>query len=219
MQDWLDSLTTHDVPFVELVARLLLAFVLGFAVAAIYWLTHRRDSAPAPGMTSTLVLLAILIAVVTMVIGHNVARAFSLAGVLAIVRFRTVMEDTRDTAFVIFAVVIGMAVGAGYPVAALSGLAVAGTAAFVARPRFANNLDRWGLNVRVAPGIAPEAPLEEVFRKHLDDFRLTATTTSRQGSALDLTYQVRLRPAASASVFVAELNLLAGLQNVELRKL
>ena len=43
------------------------------------------------------------------------ARAFSLAGVLAIVRFRTVMEDTRDTVFVVFAVVMGMSAGAGYP--------------------------------------------------------------------------------------------------------
>ena len=50
-------------------------------------------------------LLTILIAMVTMVIGNNMARAFGLVGALSIVRFRTVVEDTRDTAFVIFAVV------------------------------------------------------------------------------------------------------------------
>ena len=60
----------------------------------------------------TLVLLTILIAMVTQVIGDNVARAFSLVGALSIVRFRTVVRDTQDTAYVIFAVAVGMAVGA-----------------------------------------------------------------------------------------------------------
>ena len=50
-------------------------------------------------------LLSILIAMVTQVIGDNIARAFSLVGALSIVRFRTVVRDTQDTAYVIFAVV------------------------------------------------------------------------------------------------------------------
>src|SRR4026209_160607 len=54
----------------------------------------------------------------TQVIGDNIARAFGLVGALSIVRFRTVVEDTRDTAFVIFAVVVGMAIGAGYSIVA-----------------------------------------------------------------------------------------------------
>ena len=52
---------------------------------------------------------------VTQVIGDNVARAFSLVGALSIVRFRTVVRDTQDTAYVIFAVAVGMAVGANHP--------------------------------------------------------------------------------------------------------
>ncbi len=60
-------------------------------------------------------LLAVLIAMVTQVIGDNVALAFSLVGALAIVRFRTVVRDTQDTAFVMLSVVVGMAVGARAP--------------------------------------------------------------------------------------------------------
>ena len=74
----------------------------------------------------TLVLLTILIAMVTQVIGDNVARAFSLVGALSIVRFRTVVRDTQDTAYVIFAVAVGMAVGANHPLVALCGLVVVG---------------------------------------------------------------------------------------------
>ena len=62
---------------------------------------------------ATLVLLTVLIGMISSVIGDNIARAFSLVGALAIVRFRTIVEDTRDTAFVIYSVVMGMAAGLG----------------------------------------------------------------------------------------------------------
>ena len=52
---------------------------------------------------------AAAIAMVTQVTGQNVALAFSLVGALSIVRFRTVVQDTNDTAFVIFAVAGGTA--------------------------------------------------------------------------------------------------------------
>jgi hypothetical protein len=59
-------------------------------------------------------LLAILIAIVTRVIGDNVARAFSLVSALAIVRFHR-RARRRTPHFVILSVVIGMAVGASAP--------------------------------------------------------------------------------------------------------
>ncbi len=140
-------------------------------------------------------------------------------GALSVVRFRTVVEDTRDTAFVIFAVVVGMAVGAGHPQMALVGLAVAGTAAALVRPRSRDGDGVWNLSVRVAAAASPEAPLQEMFQKHLSHVRLVATATSRQGSAFDLTYHVRLRGGHTAAAFASELNLVAGLQNVEMRRL
>ena len=205
-----------------LIARLVLAAVLGGAVAFIYWWTHRRDETLTPSFLSTLVLLAILIAMVTQVIGDNVARAFSLVGALSIVRFRTVVEDTRDTAFVIFAVVVGMAVGAGYLTVALAGLVVVGLAAAVVRPRSRAArvaVADWGLTVRVGVGHGPETLLAGVFATHLEEAHLLSTATGRQGAALDLSYRVRLRSTTTPVAFVNELNQLPGVQNAELRRL
>src|SRR5688500_20023941 len=110
--------------------RLLAALGLGAVVELVYRAT-RPASDVAPSFMMTLVLLSILIAMVTQVIGDNVARAFSLVGALSIVRFPTVVRDTQDTAYVIFAVAVGMAVGAGHPVLALSGIGVVTLAAFM----------------------------------------------------------------------------------------
>src|SRR5205085_3407546 len=114
--------------------HLIVAFAGGALVSGIYSLTRPRAQIN-PSFPPTLVLLSILIAMVTQVIGDQLARAFSLVGVLSIVRFRTVVRDTQDTAFVIFAVAIGMAIGANHPSVALCGLAVVGGAALLLRKR------------------------------------------------------------------------------------
>src|SRR5262249_37244222 len=103
MPEWLhDSFPKGDDIAVSLLAvRLSVALILGGVVAGVYRLTHSQPRGQSAGLVPTIVLLTVLICMVTLVIGNSVARAFSLVGALAIVRFRTVVEDTRDTAFVI----------------------------------------------------------------------------------------------------------------------
>jgi hypothetical protein len=207
---------------VDLLARrLCMALVLGLVVAGVYRLTHRKDSSRSSDLMATLVLLTVLIAMVTLVIGHNIARAFSLVGVLGVVRFRTVMEDTRDTAFVVFAVAVGMALGGGYLKVPLLCIPIAAVAAFIFRPRSVEGFHPsrdFVLIVRVGVGHTPEGIFAEPFAEYVEQFRLTAAATARQGAALDYTYRVRLRPRTSAAALVAALNAVEGAQNVELRQ-
>ena len=119
-------------------------------------------------------LLSILIAMVTQVIGDNIARAFSLVGALSIVRFRTVVRDTQDTAFVIFSVGVGMAVGAGNPGWQLAGIAVVGRRGDAhERPRTdrraASSTARiaFELQVRVGIGHDPQVVLGADARLHM----------------------------------------------------
>ncbi len=222
MPEWLHDFVQKDaeVELPVLAKRLALAFVLGCVAAGIYRLTHGKRGQSA-GLGATLVLLAVLIAMVTLVIGNNVARAFSLVGALAIVRFRTVVEDTRDTAFVIFAVAVGMAVGAGFPMVPLVGIPFVALAAFLFRPREAalpGDSSDFTLIVRLGTGHSPEEVLRETFAKHLERSHLLAAATARQGVAIDLTYRIRLRRPDAVLALAAELNGLEGVQNVELRR-
>jgi hypothetical protein len=128
MPDWLSALPTdpEQVALPLLLSRLGAAVLLGLGVASVYKGSHGRDRGATAGLATTLVLMSVLIALVSIVIGSSVARAFSLVGALSIVRFRTVVDDTRDTAFVIFAVVEGMAAGAGLFVVGALGLPIVG---------------------------------------------------------------------------------------------
>jgi hypothetical protein len=220
MPDWLNGSLPADgeVSVDVLVARLVAAAILGGAVAAVYFLTQRKHRAEAAPLVSTLVLLAVLIAMVTVVIGNSVARAFGLVGALSIVRFRTVVDDTRDTAFVIFAVVVGMAVGSGKTTLALVALPVVAGAAWL--------LSRWGgqadddpgpasLVVRLTVGLDPDAVLGAVLPRFLSESRVVSVGTARQGAAVELNYAARLRGGLSAVVLVGELTRTEGVVGVE----
>jgi len=199
--------------------RLVAALVLGAVVAWIY--KHSRDTSDSsPTFPGTLVLLAVLIAMVTQVIGDNVARAFSLVGALSIVRFRTVVRDTQDTAYVIFAVVIGMGVGAGAPWVAVIGLVVVGVASWAMRPAaLALHVNaRFTLTLRVGLGLDLETVLGAALDSQLLSRQLQSIGTTRQGTSIDVIYEAVLKPACSPDELVKALYRIDGVHAVELRR-
>jgi uncharacterized membrane protein YhiD involved in acid resistance len=211
------------VPPLVVLVRLLAALLLGAAAAVVYRFTRSKADV-APSFTATLVLLSILIAMITQVIGDNVARAFSLVGALSIVRFRTVVRDTQDTAFVIFAVGVGMAVGAGYPWLAVAGIVVVAIAAFAMKPSDAQAASPAGtepfeLQVRVGIGHDPQVVVKPAMDLHAGDRRLMSLATSRQGLAVDATFRAALRDSAAADALLRALNTSEGVQSVSLRRI
>jgi len=87
-----------------------LAVILGMLISFVYKITHKGLSYSQSFML-TIVFITIIVSMVMMVIGNNVARAFALVGALSIIRFRTVVKDTKDTAFIFLALSAGMAAG------------------------------------------------------------------------------------------------------------
>jgi uncharacterized membrane protein YhiD involved in acid resistance len=199
--------------------RLVAAMFLGGVVAWIYQRT-RPATETSSSLAITLVLLSILIAMVTQVIGDNVARAFSLVGALSIVRFRTVVRDTVDTAFVIFAVAVGMAVGAGHPSVALSGLGVVGVAAwFMTRGQTAADSQvTYLLQLRVGLGHDVETLLAPALSAHVRSRRLVSMSTAKQGMAIEATYRIELQKEQSAGELVKALNRIEGVQSVSINR-
>lgn len=223
MPDWLSPAIGADtsVAWQTLVVRLALATVFGLIVAAIYRGT-RDTSRVAHSFPGTLVLLCVLIAMVTQVIGTNVALAFSLVGALSIVRFRTAVQDTRDTAFVIFAVAAGMAIGAGHPaVAAVGTVAIGGVAWLFRDPvRRSSRTGRrsFQLDIRLGWSADAEASVREAVVRHDPSAELIGSRTAKQGTALALTYRIRLPREASLSALIAEFREIDSVQSVELRQ-
>ena len=205
-----------------LAIRLGASFALGLLAAGVYAVACRRgERKPEASFLTTLILLSLLISLVTLVIGNNVARAFSLVGTLAIVRFRTVVEDTRDTAFVIYSVACGMCAGSGYflgPVAAAP-LVLAATLFFSGRNKKTGGggVPPGRLVLRLSSAMNVEGALQHALNKHLPTHRLLGLATARGGSVLDATYAVDLPPAEDVVVLVKLLSAIEGVQEVEVK--
>ncbi len=109
--------------FIDGAVAFLLAFLLGHVFAAVYIFTHTGLSY-SKSFVQSLLLITIIVTMSMMTIGNNLVVAFGLIGALAVVRFRNILKDTRDTAFVFFSLVVGMALGTGGYVIAVGGTLV-----------------------------------------------------------------------------------------------
>jgi hypothetical protein len=204
----------------DVLIRLIVAAIFGGLVALVYRFTRASDEVAA-SFSITLVLLTILIAMVTQVIGDSIARAFSLVGALSIVRFRTVVRDTQDTAYVIFSVVVGMAIGASDPWVAVAGVVVVGITAAIMRSRsVVPTLTQlpYLLHVRLALGHDANALLGPSLDLHATERRLMSLATARQGMSLDVSYRAALKTDDSAAELVRLLNRVDGVQSVALQR-
>jgi uncharacterized membrane protein YhiD involved in acid resistance len=218
MPDWLRESFHDDVKLGtdELLLRLAAAFVMGCVAAGVYRVTT-HDSRSA-GLLGTLVLLSVLMAVLTVVIGNSLARAFSLVGSMAIIRFRSVVEDTRDTAFVFFAVVSGMACGSGYVLAAACAVPLVLLGSWMFRPRRESAKEsEQMLIVRMGTASGAEQKAQALLKDRRLSYRLAGLETVRGGAALDVRFVIVSLAADEALALVAELNRIDGVQGVELR--
>ena len=224
MPDWLTRPFAGDaqLPAFDAEMRLLAALGFGFLIALIYRAV-RGPRAARHTLLATLVLLTVLIAMTTIVIGDNVARAFAIVGALSIVRFRTVVEDTRDTAFVIFAVGVGLAVGAGYLVVPLLTLPIAFVAAFAFRawleepsPRDAGGI-AVGVTVRYASDFAAHAELASAIAGSTLGRRLRGIGTARAGAAIEETHEATVADELAMRSLAAAVRAVPGVLSVEVQ--
>lgn len=224
MPEWLQNVsqTQVDAEVSTLAIRLLVAWFCGWLVAVL----ARRDREPGKPdtLSLTLVLMSILIAMATQIIGDNIARAFSLVGALSIVRFRTAVAATRDVAFVLAAVVVGMAIGAGqYWVAGL-GLVVLALAGHLNSTQSPPDAPSEGkadgpkpLRLTIQVGLANVGGWEQELERFCKDCVQVSAETVRRGSAMEVVYRLVPSSDFSASELVACLHAVPGVESVAVK--
>ena len=114
----------------DILMNLSVSIFLGLFISYVYKYTHKGVSYSQSFML-TIVFVTIIVAMVMMVIGNNIARAFALVGALSIIRFRTVVKDTKDTAYIFLALASGMAAGTSSYFLALAGSIITATVAYI----------------------------------------------------------------------------------------
>jgi hypothetical protein len=116
-----ESILNLDKNLDELIVTAFTLVITFLLVAPVSWvLKVTRGDEREPSLTQTLIVLSMIVAGVTLLIQDSLARSFGLVGVVAAVRYRNSLKDSKDAVYVFLALGIGMACGLhAYPVAAL----------------------------------------------------------------------------------------------------
>ncbi|MBI1888705.1 MAG: DUF4956 domain-containing protein [Candidatus Spechtbacteria bacterium] len=118
------SFSQQEVSIAVVIFNLVFATFLSLAIAYVHKKTHTGLSYSYSFFT-TLVLIGIIASVVLMVVQNNIYGALGLLGAFAFIRFRTIIKETRDIAFLFLSLAEGVAVGLNqYAVALLSTAAI-----------------------------------------------------------------------------------------------
>jgi uncharacterized membrane protein YhiD involved in acid resistance len=200
-QDATNMFSAEDVILVTIVS-----FVLSLAIGWIYKTTY-KGVAYTQSYVHTLTMMSMVVAVIMLIIGSNIARAFTLVGALSIIRFRNAIKDTRDVGFIFFAMAIGMACGTRFYLLAIFSTIIICLLWWVLSKLnlFTKDIREQILKVRLPGDMRYDTLFESMFSKYLTRFSLIAVETVQAGTLTELVYGIELKRQADAQEFLNEL--------------
>jgi uncharacterized membrane protein YhiD involved in acid resistance len=218
MLDDFQNILSVSITIGEVLQNLLVSFLCGLLISFFYRKTYRG-----PGYSysfiNSLIILSMITALVIMVIGNNLARAFGLVGAMSIIRFRTAIKETQDIIFIFFSLAIGMASGVGLHALAFTGTIAVGTILYILNKSNAASPAKKDFLLQfsyVVNGGTDEALFLPVFEKYCKRTKLINTKTVGSGDILELSYHVNLKDVKHTTDFIKELKNVQGVNHVNL---
>lgn len=201
--------------YAALIIALLLAFVCGHAIAWVYMFTHTGLSY-SRSYVNTLILMPVLVALVMMILANNLVLAFGLMAIFAMVRFRTILRDTLDTAYVLAVIVIGLACGTAKFTSAIIGCAATAGIMFYFWFTGFGTRHRYDLILNIQ-WLRPPTDLSELRQLLYRHSRAAVCASQRIGEGfpgIDLSYRLLLRDPDRREELLQELRALNGVARV-----
>lgn len=190
----------------DIAIALALSFVLSSAIGWVYRATHRNVSY-SQSYVQTLVILGMIISLIMLVVGSNIARAFALVGALSVIRFRNAIKETRDVGFIFLVMGVGMACGTRfYTLAVVATVAICLATVVMQRFNwFHLNVQRQVVKVQVPADEDYTSEIQDVLIRHTTEFELVSMESIRGGAITELLYTVKLRKGTEPATLIAAL--------------
>ncbi len=191
------------------------AIILGLIIGIVYMYLCKKEGY-GKNFIIGLVILPAIVSVVILLIGSNVARAFSMAGAFALVRFRSAPGNAKDIAIVFFAMASGLACGLGYVLFAAVFVVV--LLLLLILLNFIHFADHSSENRQLKITIPENLNFNHVFDDLLEKYtiksQLIKVKTTNMGTMYELTYQVYMKKDADEKAFMDELRMRNGNFNI-----
>ena len=171
----------------DLFMALGLGFLIGVIIALVYRKTY-RGVLYSPSFTLTLIMLTLITTPVVMCIKSDIALSMGMVGALSIVRFRTAVKDPLDTAYMFWALTMGILLGAGLHLIALIVVLCISVLMFVLTFVKFTNPNAYLLVLHYDEYC--EGAIQSELSRSVKSHKLRSKTLTRAGA--EMTYEVRL---------------------------
>ena len=189
------------------------SIVIGVIIAIVYMYISKKEGYQKNFIIGLLMLPAV-VSVVILLVGSNVARAFSMAGAFALVRFRSAPGSAKDISIVFFTMAAGLACGLGHVTFAAAFTAVMLLILISALGFVDRNEGRKQLKIVIPESLNYNSVFDDLFDKYTSENRLNKVKTTNMGTMYELTYEIRLKNDDAEKDFIDELRVRNGNLNI-----
>ncbi len=204
-----------EMTVISSVLTILIAGLMGFAIAFTYFKTQEEESFQR-SLAITLLMLPIVLSVIILFVGSNIARAFSLAGTLSIIRFRSAPGDPKDIGFIFFDIAAGLSCGVGlYGYGAIFVIMLCVIILLAEKLKlFERKTAQKTLKITVPEDLNFEGAFDDILERYTKRYSLDKIKTTDLGSLLELDYQVTMEQNRNEREFINELRCRNGNLNI-----
>ncbi|UTR11796.1 DUF4956 domain-containing protein [Evansella sp. LMS18] len=171
-----------------------LSFILTVIITQVYKLTYKGQRY-SQSFVQTVIIMGVVVSLIMIVIGNNIAVAFGLVGAFSIIRFRSAMSDPKDIAFIFFGMAAGIACGLGFYLLAIIftfSLCVLIYILYLfdygkreSEPRV--------LKITVPENLQYDGMFDDLFDQYFLSYSLTRVQTTNLGTMISLEYEVEVK--------------------------
>lgn len=213
----LEKLQNNGPDLWEVIFAMLFSLGLNLGIAQVYRKTY-RGTRYSQDYVQTLIMIGVVTTILIMVVSGNGYIAFGMFAAFSVIRFRRNLGQSRDLAFVFFAMAIGMVIGARLYGAALIIATIVCIAIWILTkinafaPRRASHL----LSLRMTSEMDFEKLLTPVFETFADRVHLIRISSAQAGMMTELRYGLVMKFDVSTAEFIEALHLACGNNRVVL---
>ncbi len=170
------------------------SIILGLIISISYMKTSKEEVVTS-GFAVTLIMLPAIISIIILLVGNNVARAFSLAGAFSIIRFRSEPKDPKDISYIFFTLAVGLSAGMGYVGYAVLFTIILCLIMFILKFINYGEADRsfFELRITIPENLNYENVFDDVLKKYTSSWMFKKVKTKEFGSLFEITYTVVMK--------------------------
>lgn len=196
----------------EILFNILMGLLAGTIIMLGYVFGH-KDKKYSKNFSITIFLLPAIMTLIIPFIATDLKKAVSLAGIFALVRFRSIPGDSKDILYVFFALAVGVVIGLSNYIEAFA-LTLIVSVLFVVMQRFWPDSNKQLLKITIPEDMNYSGAFDDIFEKYLSKYSISDVKTSNMGTLFTISYNIQPKKNMDTKAFIDEIRTRNGNLNV-----